>query len=192
MVGVVPSLEHLPASYFRAAGERIVLLGRDHGEHGGAAWLRLLHGVEQGRPPAVDLDAELRLARLLRRLAREGLAATAHDLAEGGLAVALAEACFGRCLGASVDLDGAGLSTSGAGGAASLFSESQARALVSCAPAAADRVLRLAEEAGVPAAEIGSVGGDDLSLRLGGEVWRLPVAALRETWATALPRALGL
>jgi phosphoribosylformylglycinamidine synthase II len=201
MVGVIASLEHLPASHFRAAGERIVLLGRDHEEHGGAAWLRLLHGVEQGRPPAVDLDAELRLARLLRRLAREGLAGTAHDLAEGGLAVALAEACFGRCLGASVDLDRAGtppigalgaLGAAGACGPTSLFSESQARALVACAPAALDRVLRLAEEAGVPAAEIGEVGGEDLDLRLGGETWRLPVAALRETWATALPRALGL
>jgi phosphoribosylformylglycinamidine synthase II len=186
MVGVIPSLERLPASYFRAAGERIVLLGRDRAEHGGSAWLRLLHGVEQGQPPVVDLDAELRLARLLRRLARQGLASTAHDLAEGGFAVALAEACFGRNLGAAVDLDLAGLP------AAALFSESQARALVACAPAAVEAVLRLAEDEGVPAADIGEVGGETLDLRSGGDTFRLPVAPLRETWATALPRALGL
>jgi phosphoribosylformylglycinamidine synthase II len=186
MVGVIASLDHLPASHFTAAGHRIVLLGSDRGEHGGSAYLRLLHGIEQGRPPAVDLEAELRLARLLRRLAGEGLAATAHDLAEGGFAVALAEACFGCCLGAVVDLERVGLA------GADLFSESQARALVACAPAAVERVLEAAEAAGVPAADVGEVGGEALSLRSGGETWRAPVATLREVWATALPRALGM
>ena len=186
MVGVIPSLADLPAAHLTAAGDRIVLLGRDRGEHGGSAYLRLLHGVEQGRPPAVDLDAELRLARLLRRLVGRGLVATAHDLSEGGFAVALAEACFGRCMGATVDLEGVGLAGAG------LFSETQARALVACRPAAAAAVLREAEEAGVPAAEIGAAGGETLEMRTGGEVLRAPVAALRELWATALPRALGL
>jgi phosphoribosylformylglycinamidine synthase len=189
MVGVIPSLADLPAAHFTAAGDRIVLLGRDRGEHGGSAYLRLLHGVEQGRPPAVDLDAELRLARLLRRLVGRGLLSTAHDLSEGGFGVALAEACFGRCMGARVDLEGVeGGGLAGAG----LFSETQARALVACRPAAAAAVLREAEDAGVPAAEIGAAGGEALEMRTGGEVLRAPVAALREVWATALPRALGL
>jgi phosphoribosylformylglycinamidine synthase subunit PurL len=186
MVGVIPSLAKVPAAHFTAAGERIVLLGRDRGEHGGSAYLRLLFGIEQGRPPAVDLEAELRLAGLLRRLAGRGLAATAHDLAEGGFAVALAEACFGRGLGAEVDLDGVGMAGAG------LFSETQARALVACRPEVVEEVLREAEAAGVPAAEIGVVGGETLAVRGGGEAWRAPVGALRETWATALPRALGL
>jgi phosphoribosylformylglycinamidine synthase len=186
MVGIIPSLADLPAGHFTAAGDRIVLLGRDHGEHGGSAYLRLLYGIEQGRPPAVDLDAELRLARLLRRLVSRGLVTTAHDLSEGGFAIALAEACFGRGLGAAVDLDGVGLL------GADLFSETQARALVACRPEAVERLLREAEEAGVPAAEIGDAGGDALTVRSGGEVLRAPVAALRETWAAALPRALGL
>jgi phosphoribosylformylglycinamidine (FGAM) synthase-like enzyme len=134
----------------------------------------------------VDLDAELRLARLLRRLVGRGLLSTAHDLSEGGFAVALAEACFGRCMGARVDLEGVGLAGAG------LFSETQARALVACRPAAAAAVLREAEEAGVPAAEIGAAGGEVLEMRTGGELLRAPVAPLRELWATALPRALGL
>jgi phosphoribosylformylglycinamidine synthase len=187
MVGVIPDLAGLPAAHFTAPGARIVLLGRDRGEHGGAAWLRLLHGIEQGRPPAVDLDAELRLARLLRRLIGRGLLATAHDLAEGGFAVALAEACFGRGLGAEVDLERAGMA-----GGADLFSETQARALVACRPEAVEQVLREAEAAGVPAAEIGGTGGEELVLRGGGERLRAPVAELAETWATALPRALGV
>jgi phosphoribosylformylglycinamidine synthase II len=183
MVGVVPNLAALPPPGFAAAGDRVVLLGADRGEHGGAAWLRLLHGVEQGRPPAVDLDAELRLARLLRRLIAAGLLATAHDLSEGGLAVALAEACFHRGLGAELTVELA---------PPALFSETQARAIVACRPSVLERVLRLAEEAGVPAAEAGEVGGGELVVRAQGGTLRAAVAGLRETWSTALPRALGL
>jgi phosphoribosylformylglycinamidine synthase len=183
MVGVIPRLASLPAPGFTRRGDRVVLLGRDRAEHGGAAWLRLLHGIEQGRPPAVDLDAELRLAKLLRRLAQQGLVHTAHDLSEGGFLIALAEACFTRRMGATVEVPMVG---------ADLYSETQARALVACDPAGLDRVLSAAEEAGVPASDIGEVGGEDLVVRSGGEALRAPVASLHEIWSTALPKALGL
>jgi phosphoribosylformylglycinamidine synthase subunit PurL len=183
MVGVIPDLRHLPEASFLAAGDRIVLLGRTESEFGGSAYLRLLFGIEQGLPPAVDLAAESRLAALLRRLVAEGLIHTAHDLSEGGLAIALAEACFGRLLGAEVEVPLA---------AVDLFSETQARAIVAARPASLDRLLRAAEEAGVPALPIGAVGGADLVLRAGGETWRAPVADLHEVWSTALPRVLGL
>jgi phosphoribosylformylglycinamidine synthase len=183
MVGVVPGLEGLPSSGFTREGDRVVLLGEDRSEFGGAAWLRLLHGIEQGLPPEVDLDAELRLARLLRRLAQRGVLHTAHDLSEGGLLVALAEACFERRLGARLEVPLAG---------ADLFSETQARAVVACAPEDLDRVLAAAEEAGVPARKIGETGGSDLVLASGGETLRASVARLHEIWSTALPKALGL
>jgi phosphoribosylformylglycinamidine (FGAM) synthase-like enzyme len=163
--------------------ERMLMV---HGEHGGSAYLRLLYDIEQGRPPAVDLPAELRLAQLLRLLAAAGLAGTIHDLAEGGFAVALAEACFERGLGAQVDVEALGMS------GADLFSESQGRALVACRADLVERVLMAADEAGVPACEIGAVGGDALVVSGGGESWRAPVAGLRQIWATALPLALGL
>jgi phosphoribosylformylglycinamidine synthase len=183
MVGVVPSLEALPVAWFREEGDRVILLGEDRRELGGSAYLRLRHGIEQGAPPAVDLPAEASLAALLRLLAFEGLARTAHDVAEGGLVVALAEACFGRRLGAelTLPLDALGL-----------FSETQARALVAVAPAAVDEVLELAERAGVPAREVGRVGGDVLRLAFDGGKLAAPVAELHRTWSTALPRALGL
>jgi phosphoribosylformylglycinamidine synthase len=183
MVGVIPTLADLPVSSFTSRGDRVVLLGRDRSEHGGSAYLRLLHGVEQGRPPEVDLDAEVRLAKLLRSLSQQGLIHTAHDLSEGGFLVALAEACFGRKMGASVAVSLVG---------ADLYSETQARAIVACAPSALDRVLEAAEGLGVPAADIGEVGGEDLVVRTGGEKLRAPVAGLHEIWSTALPRALGL
>jgi phosphoribosylformylglycinamidine synthase len=185
MVGVIPDLSHLPDPWFQRAGDRIVLLGEDdRSEFGGSAYLRLLHDLEQGRPPEVDLDAELRLARLLRSLVARGLIRTAHDLSEGGFLIALAEACFGRSpLGARVEVPLAG---------ADLFSETQGRAIVACAPAALDRLLAAAEESGVPAREIGETGGDELVVKSGGEILSAPVARLHEIWSTALPRALGL
>jgi phosphoribosylformylglycinamidine synthase len=183
MVGVVPAVANLPTANFVERGDRIVLLGRDRSEFGGAAYLRLLYGIEQGRPPEVDLDAELRLARLLRTLIAKNLVRTAHDLSEGGFLIALAESCLGRGLGAVVSVPFEG---------ADLFSETQARALLACAPAVADRVLAAAEEAGVPAMDVGETGGSELVVRAGGEILRAPVAALHEIWSTALPKALGL
>jgi len=183
MVGVVPTLANLPDPGFLRRGDRIVLLGRDRSEFGGAAYLRLLHGIEQGRPPEVDLDAELRLARLLRSLIARNLIRTAHDLSEGGFLISLAEACLVRGLGVTVTVPLAG---------ADLFSETQARAIVACAPAMAERVLRAAEEAGVPAADVGETGGEELVVQSGGEVSRWSVPALHAIWSTALPKALGL
>jgi len=185
MVGVIPNLASLPEPWFQREGDRVVLLGKGRSEFGGAAYLRLLYGIEQGRPPEVDLDAELRLARLLRAAIVKGWLRTAHDLSEGGLLIALAEACFGRrrLLGAHVEVPLAG---------ADLFSESQGRAIVACPPATLERLLRAAEEAGVPAREIGEVGGADLEVRAGGQTLKAPVAGLHEVWSTELPIALGL
>jgi phosphoribosylformylglycinamidine synthase len=184
MVGLVPDLGNLPEGGFARAGDRVLLLGASASEFGGSAYLRLLHGVEQGRPPAVDLDAEGRLARLLRRLIGDGLLRTAHDLAEGGLAVALAEATFVRRLGARLRFPGLA--------AADLFAESQARAVVAVSPRFAERVLRLAEEAGVAVHEAGEVGGEELRLEFDGGLVAADVAELERIWATALPLALGL
>jgi phosphoribosylformylglycinamidine synthase len=187
MVGVVPEVDRLPRSWFTHAGDRIVLLGEDAAEFGGSAYLRLLFDIERGHPPHVDLDAEGRLAELLRVLAFNGLVHTAHDLSEGGLGVALAEACFAIGLGAKVAL------AADAVGGAALFSETQARALVACPPAGLDRVLGLAEDVGVPAREIGEVGGGDLTVKSGGGAgFRTSIEKLRKGWESALPRALGL
>ena len=182
MVGLIPDLMNLPAAHFTAAGDRIILLGRDRQEYGGSAYLRLLYDIEQGRPPAVDLRAEERLADLLRFLAFEGILHTAHDLSVGGLAVALAEACVQGGLGADLEIDS---------GPLGLFSESQARVIVAVAPQYAQRVLEEAEAFGVPAAEAGSVEGSGLTVRCDGAQLQAEIEDLHQIWSTALVRALG-
>jgi hypothetical protein len=102
--GSSPTSPGCRRSWFREAGDRVVLLGEDRREHGGSAWLRLLHGIEQGRPPKVDLDREARSPSCCGCSPTTARLRTAHDLSDGGLAVALAECCFGAGLGARVDV----------------------------------------------------------------------------------------
>jgi phosphoribosylformylglycinamidine synthase len=182
MVGVIPDLRQLPLSCFTTAGDRVILLGEDQRELGGSAYLRLLHGVEQGRPPVVDLEAEARLADLLRLLVFEQQLHTAHDVSDGGLLVALAEACFGRSLGAELELPLEPLQ---------LFSETQARAVVAVPQKQVRPVLQAAEEAGVPARDVGKVGGSKLAIKLRGGKMAASVEQLRQVWSAALARALG-
>lgn len=182
-VGVVPSLAGLPRSSFRRAGDRVLLLGTTNPEFGGSAYLRLLFDCEQGRPPAVDLEAEARLAFLLRHLARAGQLVTAHDLSEGGLAVAAAECCFEHGIGARLRSH---LSPT------DFFSESQGRVLVAVASEHVEVVLETAERLGVACSELGETGGESLIIQSSGDSILLDVSDLKSQWATALPRALGM
>ncbi|MCH9648615.1 MAG: phosphoribosylformylglycinamidine synthase subunit PurL [Deltaproteobacteria bacterium] len=183
MVGVVPKVENHPSSGFVDPGDRVILLGTDHREFGGAAYLRLLYDLEQGRPPEVDLEREGHLARLLRSGVDQGILKTAHDLSEGGLAVALAEACFSRLRGARLKFSG---------GVLDLFSESQARAVVGVDGSQVDGFLDLADRFGVPAEDLGEVGGSDLHIETEEASLILDVQELYKEWSTALPRALGM
>ncbi len=183
MVGLIETLGALPSSSFERPGDRLLLLGKDFAEFGGSTYLRLLFDVEQGMPPHVDLEAEVRLARALRDLVRSGLVSMVHDLARGGLGAALARCSFGRGIGCEVRWEQE---------PARLFSESQARALLAVAPAEADRVGRQLEKAGVPFEDLGAVGGDCLRIGVAGDRAEISVADLNRSWAAALPRALDL
>ncbi|HEX7239602.1 MAG TPA: phosphoribosylformylglycinamidine synthase subunit PurL, partial [Longimicrobiaceae bacterium] len=94
MVGIVEDLAHVTTSGFRAEGDDVVLLGRNTAELGGSEYLKTLHGRVAGDAPALDIAAEAALQRALLAAIRAGLVRSAHDPAEGGLAVALAESAF--------------------------------------------------------------------------------------------------
>src|SRR5687767_679075 len=108
MVGVVDDLAHVTTSAFKHAGDAIVLLGRNTAELGGSEYLKVVHGRVVGDAPAIDLDAERRLQTALLSMIRAGVVQSAHDIAEGGLAVALAESAIAdpaAPLGIDVELD---------------------------------------------------------------------------------------
>ena len=141
---------------FGAAGACVLLLGRTAAEFGGSLWAHVAHGHVGGRPPAVDLDAERRLAAVLAAGAAGGLLAAAHDLSDGGLALALAECCLAGGAGCAVTLPGDPFT--------SLFSESAARAVVVARPGSEAAVTDLCTEHGIPVAVIGVTGGASLEV----------------------------
>src|SRR5262249_30781238 len=164
-------------------GDAIVRLGRTRDELGGSEYLAVVHRLTRGTPPWIDLEAEKRLHRLVLEAAQERLLRSAHDVAEGGLAVALAECCFGGPrLGVRVTVEG-GMRTD-----ALLFGESQSRMLISFRRKHLGRIRDLARRDDVPFTMLGEVRGQNLVI---GDLMELSVEAARERWRLALGRRLG-
>jgi phosphoribosylformylglycinamidine synthase len=193
MVGLIDDVANRLPAHFQTPGDTIVLLGSTTGHLGGSSyWAHVLDTVA-GAPPRVDLAAERSLIDLLVMLARRRLVTSAHDLSDGGLAVALAEACIGgpyaEPVGATIDL---GAIQGPLSAAALLFGEDHGRVLLSLDPAHVAPVLKLAADSGVPAAPIGSVSGpgDRLAVSLAGERVTWPVSTLRSTYMDAIPRRM--
>jgi phosphoribosylformylglycinamidine synthase len=141
-----------------------------------------MHDVVAGRP-GIDLELEERLQRAALAAMDEGLVAAAHDCAEGGLAVALAEVC----LAANVGLDASGLELGGRADAA-LFGEGASRIVLTAPAAARQRLAEIAADHDVPIAAIGRLGGARLVL---GSHIDLPLAELARAYGGGLERALG-
>jgi phosphoribosylformylglycinamidine synthase len=156
VLGILPDVRRRLSLRFRRAGARLVLLGRTGEDLGGSAWAWAVHGHLGGRPPAVDLAAERALAVVLASAAEDGLLAAAHDLSEGGLAVALAESCLAGATGARVSLPGDPFTM--------LFSESPARVVAEVAPGADAALAALCERHRVPLMDLGTLGGDRLEV----------------------------
>jgi len=184
IVGLIDDIRKAVRPGFRAAGDAVVLIGESLEEVGGTEYLRIVHGREAGAPPAIDLEQEKRNQECLLELIDAGLVRSAHDLSEGGLAVALAECAFkseGKT-GCEIDLE------DGLREDALLFGESQSRMIMTCRRANLGRVLALAAARGVPARAIGRVGGDAIAVsRKGREILRVPVETGLRAWKDSLP-----
>ncbi|HUU37904.1 MAG TPA: phosphoribosylformylglycinamidine synthase subunit PurL [Candidatus Desulfaltia sp.] len=189
VVGLIDDLDKLVGPGFQEDGDSIVLLGENREELGGSEYLRTVHGLENGRPPGIDLEREKAVQELCREAIGKGLLRSAHDLSEGGLAVCAAECCLlsGTRIGCAIGLDDKLRPD------ALLFAESQSRLLVSTAARHLSQLLKLAEERAIPAKAVGQVGGKELIIRQGGrEIVRLSVEQLYEAWKRAIPEALSV
>ncbi|HEY8449620.1 MAG TPA: AIR synthase related protein, partial [Bacillota bacterium] len=186
MVGVIDDVATALRSGWRAEGDRIVLLGPLAGSLAGSEYLRWIHRRVAGRPPAVDLELERRLIELLLAAHARGWLRSAHDLADGGLAVALAECCLaaaGAGLGAGVQLPSSARSDE------LLFGEAPSRVIVSVAPDHVEDLLALAAQWSVPACSIGVVGGTRLDIAVGGvRTISANVSQLADAWNGAIGR----
>ncbi|MEY4759038.1 MAG: phosphoribosylformylglycinamidine synthase subunit PurL [Cyanobacteriota bacterium] len=205
MVGLVHDLEHVRGLAWREAGDAIWLLGVPleagdapaDGRLGlaGSSYLERLHGAVTGRPPEIDLALERSVQAFLRQVIAQGLVASAHDLSDGGLAVAAAEGCIASGLGAQLELP-----ASAARLDRLLFAEGGARILVSVAPAQAGAWRQALDQAhaeapgSVPAQAIGEVTAvpSFTITQAGSVVIEQAVAALQTCYEQAIPRRMGV
>ena len=171
------------------AGQAIYLLGSTADEFGGSAWTQVAHDHLGGLPPRVDLACERQLGEILVNASRDGLVEAAHDLSEGGLAVALAEASLRNGVGARVWLDEV-CERDGVDAFTLLFSESAGRAIVAVSPAEEARFTDLCTARGSAHARIGVVddgsGVEGPALDVQGQ-FTLPLDELRSAHTSTLP-----
>ncbi|HVO35210.1 MAG TPA: phosphoribosylformylglycinamidine synthase subunit PurL [Gemmatimonadales bacterium] len=191
MVGVLRDIACRVPARFQAAGDAVICFGTTRGALGGSQYLSLETGEVFGAPPPVDLAAERSLVDCLAECAEARLLASAHDVSEGGLAVALVEcaALAPETFGCDVDLGGGDGAVTPA---AVLFGEDHGRAVVSARRADVEALLARARRHGVPARVVGTVGGPAGAVRIaaGGARVALPSARLRQIYESAIPRRL--
>jgi phosphoribosylformylglycinamidine synthase subunit PurL len=221
ILGILEDASRVLKIAFRAEGDIIVLLdGHTVGatlgspavatstaastdecarEFSSSEYSKTIAGIVAGDPPAIDLAAEKRLIDCLVSLASEASVQSAHDISDGGLAVALAESCFASVgtqhaaphLGATVNLDA--VTAASAPAEHALFGERGARCLLSVSPPKLAAVLSTARQYNVGAQEIGKVHlGNALRIEYkGSAVVDSPLDSLRDIWANSLESTLA-
>lgn len=200
VVGLVEDIGTLCGPAFSAAGDRVVLVGQSTPGLAGSAYADLAGLASEDVVPTLDLEREASLQRFVLDAIGRGLVASAQDVSDGGLAVAVAECAVWSDLGATIRLGVRGSP------AIELFGESPSRIVLTARPAHAPALTLLARQYGLPVEEIGVVGGDRLVIELAGEgatgaaeergsriadALDVPVAEMRHAWEHGLPRALG-
>jgi phosphoribosylformylglycinamidine synthase len=189
MVGLVEDIATVTGQGFRSAGDRIYLLGATAPVTLGASdYLAAIHGTIAGRPPVVEFDRERAVQAACRNGIRQGWIRSAHDCAEGGIAVTLAESCISGNLGATVTIDPGSDRWDVA-----LFGEGGARIVVSVAgDRAAEFEAWLTDQLGSDWAQLGTVGGDRLVINApdGATALDAALATMTEGWSEAIARRM--
>ncbi|WP_347862920.1 AIR synthase related protein [Salimicrobium sp. PL1-032A] len=177
MVGLVRETAHITTSDVKEEGDFLYVIGEAKPEFGGSELQGMLEGKHFGQAPGLDLETEERRQKELLGAIRKGLVSSAHDIAEGGLAVALAESLFKEELGCEVEIHGEQTTE--------LFAETQSRFVVSVKPKHAS-----AFEAEVPeAAFLGKATNNERFhiMRNGASVIDEPIQMLKADWKGAIP-----
>jgi phosphoribosylformylglycinamidine synthase len=214
VVGLIKKNEHVTTQWFKDESDAIILLGDAVDANdpllglGGSAYLQVVHGRKTGTPPRCDLETAKTLHTTLLGLIQSGLVKSAHDCSEGGLAVCLAESCISqlvaretpRLIGATVDLSVAAVCDRRKSGAdtaplqvridALLFGETQSRVVITTKPLDAVKVVERAKLMGVPAIQIGRVGGDKLAIKTASGEFSAPVTELHDQWWNSIARVM--
>jgi phosphoribosylformylglycinamidine synthase len=188
MVGIIDDVRVATQIFFQREGDLVVLLGENGEELGASEYLSHVHHMEAGLPPRLDLAREEAVQLACIETIGEGLATSAHDCSDGGLAVALAECCFHPAggLGAEVALP------AGSRLDALLFGETQSRIILTMPRTSLSRAEKIFAEREVPHRVLGTVGGNRLKITVGKEpVIQVPIQDMLKAWSEALPAMMG-
>jgi phosphoribosylformylglycinamidine synthase subunit PurL len=179
MVGLIHDIDHITTQQFKSAGDIIYVIGETNEEFGGSELQNLLDGKYRGKAPAIDLIKEAKRQKQLLNAIQSGVIASAHDISEGGFAVALAECVMGQeKLGTKVTVSGDAISA--------LFSETQSRFIISVKKNDKDRLEEIIPEA----LEIGLVTNDGMMHIETSEKEKLISSSVNEmtsVWKGAIP-----
>lgn len=186
MVGILEKTQPVTGD-FKDEGDAVFLLGQTQEELGGSEYLKVIHHRKQGKVPEIDLEREKTLQDFLLEEIRDHRIQSAHDVSEGGLAVAIAECCFmnpHRRWGIVVDVE----TFPPLRKDAILFGESQSRVIVSVEAKDRDQFCQRAREAAVPISLLGFVGGETIQF---GKWFRIPVREAENIWRGSICGILG-
>lgn len=188
MVGFIPNLAHIAGQSWKQSGDVIYLLGSDSVTLGGSEYLATVHQTIAGKPPIVDFEQERKVQAVCRSGIRNGLIQSAHDCSEGGLAIALAECCFGNHLGAEIQLPATETRIDQV-----LFGEGGARILVSVRPdSVAEWEAFLHQELSNHWQKLGTVGGELLQISIHqNPIINATIAELFAGWSSAIKKELA-
>lgn len=176
MVGLIEELAHITTQHFQAAGDVIYVLGETHADFNGSELQKLQTGQIAGRLMSFDLETEKTNQHLVTAAIQAGLVQSAHDCAEGGLAIALAESAFDK---------GFGLNVTVSLPAAQLFSETQSRFVLSVAP---DKQAAFEALVGAAAIAIGEVTADgQIRMQAQDDTIEMPLTEAKLKWEEAIP-----
>ncbi|PZA08970.1 MULTISPECIES: phosphoribosylformylglycinamidine synthase subunit PurL [unclassified Meiothermus] len=184
VVGLLENVERRAEGGFRKPGEFVVLIGEPLGELGASEYLWVREGLEAGHPPRLDLGREAKAQAAIRDLIEMGWVKSAHDVAEGGLAVALAEMTFPYGLGATLEIRDPGRPD------ALLFGEAPSRILFSIDQGHLQSAITHLQNLGLPYRILGQVGGDELTILLPKQELKWSVSELKQTWEAPLREVL--
>jgi len=194
VVGILEDVNKAAKMHFAKPGRKIILLrGNQAGdevdaesEFGSSEYAKEILGAVWGYPPELDLEKETTLQRALVAIIQAGLVESAHDCADGGLAVALVEAALPAGVGANIRLAKRKLAHE-----FRLFGEDASRVVISCDPAHLARIQQIAEEYDVIADVIGESGSDRVEIAIDGKpVISAGIEELRRAYEGALEKAL--
>jgi phosphoribosylformylglycinamidine synthase subunit PurL len=178
MVGIIEDFDQVCTMPFKNDGDLVVLLGESREELGGSEYLKVIHNIEKGLPPQLDLSLEKSVQDVCRESIQAGIISSAHDCSDGGLAVTLAESCITGNKGLKVDIE-----TNKIRNDAFLFGETQSRIVVSLSENNLENLKAIADKYEIPMQVLGKIEGNNLKI---GNLLNLEIKQLKIAWESKI------